>query len=121
MKKIVKAFGLIVLIHVFAIYLSFLIFTIFNLDFYALFNHDLATAFSVHAISIGCLYALIRRFLGKWYKEADQYPYQARILLALLFVAYAIVFVAENQGFSYWEYFFWFNYQIGRASCRETV
>jgi hypothetical protein len=23
------------------------------------------------------------------------------------------VFVADNQGVSYWEYFFWFNYPLG--------
>jgi hypothetical protein len=64
-------------------------------------------------MSIGFLYALIRWFLGKWYKDANLYPYQSRFLLAYLFIPYAIVFVAENQGLSYWEYFFWFDYPLG--------
>ena len=113
MKKIIKAIGLIILIHVFAVYASYLIFTLLNLDFYRLFNQDLWIAFSAHSISIGFIYMLIRWFLGKWYKEAHQYPYQARILWIVLLSAYAIVFIAENQGQSYWEYFFWFNYPLG--------
>lgn len=113
MKKIIKAFGLIVLIHMLAVYLSYLIFSLFNLDFYTLFNQDLFVAFTIHAISVGCLYALIRWFLGKWYKDAYQYPFQGRILFSILFVAYAIVFVAENQGYSYWEYLLWFDYPLG--------
>lgn len=104
---------MVLLIHVFAIYFSYLIFTLLNLDFYSIFNQDLVLAFSFHAISIGFLYALIRWFLGKWYKDANLYPYQTRILFGLLYIAYAIVFVAENQGYSYWEYFFWFDYPLG--------
>ena len=113
MKRIVKSLGLVLLIHVLAIYLSYLIFTLLNLDYYFLFNQDLVFAFSIHAMSIGFLYALIRWFLGKWYKDANLYPYQSRFLLAYLFIPYAIVFVAENQGLSYWEYFFWFDYPLG--------
>lgn len=113
MKRIFKAIGLVLLIHVLAIYLSYFVFTLLNLDFYSIFIQELDVAFSIHAISVGFLYALIRWFLGKWYKDASVYPYQARFLFGFLFIAYAIVFVAENQGFSYWEYFFWFDYPLG--------
>lgn len=113
MKRIIKAFGLVILIHILAVYFSYIFFTLINLDFYTLFNQDLLFAFIIHVISVGCLYAMIRWLLGKWYRDAYQYPFQGRILFGLLFVAYAIVFIAENQGYSYWEYLFWFNYPLG--------
>lgn len=113
MRKIINAFGLILLIHVLAAYFSYLVFTYFNLDFYTLFNQNLGIAFGLHSMSIGFLYAFIRWILGKWYKEAYHYPFQTRILFGLLFIAYASVFIAENQGLSYWDYFFWFNYPLG--------
>lgn len=113
MKRIVKSLGLVLLIHFLAIYLSYLIFILLNLDLYSLFNQDLVLAFSIHVVSIGFLYALIRWFLGKWYKDANLYPYQSRFLLVFLFIPYALVFVAENQGLSYWEYFFWFDFPLG--------
>lgn len=113
MKRIIKALGLVILIHLFAVYFSYLIFSLINLDFYTLFNQELLLAFTIHAISVGFLYAMMRWVLGKWYKDAYQYPFQGRILFGLLFVAYAIVFIAENQGYSYWEYLFWFNYPLG--------
>lgn len=113
MKRIIKAFALVVLIHVLAVYLSYVMFAIVNLDYHALFKQDALMAFIFHVISTGLLYVVIRSGLGKWYKDAYQFPYQARLLFGILFIAYAIVFVADNQGASYWEYFFWFNYPLG--------
>jgi hypothetical protein len=113
MKRILKALALVILIHVLAVYISYVMFAIINLDFYALFKQDVFMAFIFHAMSMGLFYSVIRSGLGKWYKDAYLFPYQARLLFGILFIAYAIVFVADNQGVSYWEYFFWFNYPLG--------
>lgn len=113
MKKIAKAFGFVILIHVFAIYLSYIVFTVFNIDFYVLFNYDFGLAFVVHNLFVGLLYFGLRLFLGKWYQESHKWPFQSRMLLTLLFAAYAFTFLAYNQGYDMWSYFFWFYYPIG--------
>lgn len=113
MKKIAKAFGLVILIHVFASYLSYIVFIGFNIDFYALFNYSFRLAFIVHNIIVGLLYFGLRLLLGKWYTEAYQWPFQSRMLFLILFLAYALTFLADNQGYDIWMYFFWFYYPLG--------
>lgn len=112
MLKSLQSFLIVLLTQLLSIYIFAIFVIVFNLNLYNQFS-NYWISFGIHHILIMIVYAVLTILLNKYFKVSSNLNNKSKILGALLFITYLIIFYMSHQDMGLFKYFLIVHYPIG--------